>query len=90
MEQSSEKLKKQIKKYGFYVYTKNLSENGLGIIIFEENDKIVSGLKLIVDGNEKFEMTRQSFESLIIYDIINFIELLPKTVWKSFYKIYKK
>jgi hypothetical protein len=90
MEQSNEKLKNQIKKYGFYVYTKNLAEYGLGLIIFEENNEIVSGIKLIVGGNEKFEMTRQSFESLIIYDVVNFIELLPKTVWKSFYKIYKK
>ncbi len=39
MEQSREELNKKIKKYGFYAFNKNFAENGVGLIIFEENEK---------------------------------------------------
>lgn len=90
MEQSRENLQKKIKKYGFYAYNKDLNENGLGLIIFEEDDKNIKGVRLRVGNSEKFEMTRLFFENLLVYEAIEYIELLPKTVWKEFYKIYKK
>lgn len=86
MEQSREELQKKIKKYGFYAFNKNLSENGVGLIIFEEDDKNVKGIRMKVGNSEKFEMTRTGFENYLVYDVISFVELLPKTVWKEFYK----
>jgi hypothetical protein len=90
MEQSRENLQKKIKKYGFYAFTKDLNENGIGLIIFEEDEKNIKGVRLRVGNSEKFEMTRTIFENLLVYEGIEYVELLPKTVWKEFYKIYKK
>jgi hypothetical protein len=90
MEQSRENLQKKIKKYGFYAFNKDLNENGIGLIIFEEDEKTIKGIRLKVGNSEKFEMSRTTFESLLIYNGIEYIELLPKTVWKEFYKNYKK
>lgn len=90
MEQSREELQKKIKKYGFYAFNKNLAENGVGLIIFEETEKSIKGIRMRVGNSEKFEMTRLAFENYLVYEIITYVELLPKTVWKEFYKIYKK
>jgi hypothetical protein len=90
MEQSRENLQKKIKKYGFYAFNKDLNENGIGLIIFEEDEKNIKGIRLRVGNSEKFEMTRTIFENLLVYEGIEYVELLPKTVWKEFYKIYKK
>jgi hypothetical protein len=90
MEQSREELNKKIKKYGFYAFNKNFAENGVGLIIFEENEKNIKGIRMKIGNPEKFEMTRLNFENHLVYDFITYIELLPKTVWKEFYQIYKK
>ena len=90
MEQSREELNKKIKKYGFYAFNKNFAENGMGLIIFEEDDKTVKGVRMKIGNSEKFEMSRLGFENYLVYEFITFVELLPKTVWKEYYQIYKK
>ncbi len=90
MEQSRENLEKKIKKYGFYAFGKDFAQNGMGLIIFELDDKTIKGIRLKIGNPEKFEMNRILFENLLVYETIEYVELLPKTVWKEFYKIYKK
>lgn len=90
MEQSREELNKKIKKYGFYAFNKNFAENGMGLIIFDEDDKSIKGVRMKLGNPEKIEMTRLNFENYLVYELITFVELLPKTVWKEYYKIYKK
>ena len=90
MEQSREELNKKIKKYGFYAFNKNFTENGMGLIIFDEDDKSIKGVRMRLGHSEKFELSRLDFENYLVYELITFIELLPKTVWKEYYKIYKK
>ncbi len=87
--QESNKKQTTIKKYGFYAYLKGL-EKGLGIIIFEENNDTIEGVKLGIGKTEKVSFKRETFESLLIYDYLEFVELLPKKVWKEFKKIYEK
>lgn len=90
MEQSRENLQIKIKKYGFYAFSKDFAKNGMGLIIFEMNDKDIKGIRLKIGNPEKFEMNRTLFENLLVYENIEYVETLPKTVWKDFYKIYKK
>lgn len=90
MEQSRENLDKKIKKYGFYAFDKDFAQNGMGLIIFEMDDKNIKGIRLKIGNPEKFEMNRILFENLLVYENIEYVELLPKSVWKEFYKVYKK
>lgn len=90
MEQSRENLDKKIKKYGFYAFSKDFTQNGMGLIIFEMDDKTIKGIRLKIGNPEKFEMNRILFENLLVYENIEYVELLPKSVWKEFYKVYKK
>lgn len=89
MEESTEKIKKKIKKYGYYAFTKNLTENGLGLIVFDYTDENVSGIILRVGKSDYFNYKMLKFETMLVYNIIEYVELLPKTVWKEFYKTYK-
>lgn len=78
-----------IKKYGFYAYLKGL-EKGVGFILFNEDDDVVEGVKLSIGKAEKAVFKRKVFEDLLAYDYLEYVELLPKSVWKEFKKIYEK
>ena len=88
MQESKEK-KIIIKKHGFYAYLKGL-EKGLGIIIFKEDDSVVEGVKIGIGKTEKVCFKKETFENLLSYDYLQFVEILPKKVWKEFKKIYEK
>lgn len=88
MQQSKEK-NILIQKYGFYAYLRGL-EKGLGIIVLDVNETEIKGIKIGVGKSEKISLKKNIFESLISYDYIEFVELLPKKVWKEFLKIYEK
>lgn len=88
MQESNEK-QITIKKHGFYAYLKGL-EKGLGIIVFQENQETVEGVKLGVGKTEKVIFKRNVFENLLAYDYLEFVELLPKKIWKEFKKVYEK
>jgi hypothetical protein len=85
--QTSNKKSICVKKYAFYAYLKGL-EKGLGLIIFEENEQKVNGVKIGIGKTEKFSFDRKTFESLLAYEYIEYVESLPKNVWKEFKKIY--
>lgn len=87
--QESNKKQITVKKYGFYAYLKGL-EKGLGIIVFQENKETVEGVKLGVGKTEKVIFKRDVFENLLAYDYLEFVELLPKKIWKEFKKVYEK
>lgn len=87
--QESNKKQITVKKYGFYAYLKGL-EKGLGIIVFQENKETVEGVKLGVGKTEKVFFKRDVFENLLAYDYLEFVELLPKKIWKEFKKVYEK
>ena len=81
MEQSREELNKKIKKYGFYAFNKNFTENGMGLIIFDEDDK--SDKNINVMGNRAvgvvYNPTRddRQFEPTIVtlrYDALFFFK----------------
>jgi len=80
----------EIKKYGFYAFTKNISENGVGIIVFDSDSAEVSGVKLQIGKTDKIKIPRKKFESLLAYNILEFIQLLPKNIWKEYKKVYNK
>lgn len=86
MQRSTEKTT-TVKKYAFYAYLKGL-EKGLGLIVFDENNQKVSGVKIGIGKSEKFSFDRKTFEDLLAYEYIEYVELLPKSVWKEFKKIY--
>ena len=89
MDQSSAKKKiLEIRKYGFYAYIKGLDKQGLGVMVFDVDDQEVKGVTLKVGQTLKMSMTRAAFENLLAYEILEFVELLPKTVWKDFKKVY--
>lgn len=87
MEKSTPNL--DIKVHGFYAYVKGL-EKGLGLVVFDKTDKMISGVKLCVGKTESFQMTKSEFENLIAYGMIEFVESLPKHVWKDLQKSYTK
>lgn len=89
MNESNTKKDLTIKRYGFYAYTKGL-EHGLGLLVFDSSEEEVKGMKFHVGKVEKFSIPKQTFENLISYEFLEFIELLPKRVWKEYKKIYEQ
>lgn len=89
MAESTEKKEVNVKKYGFYAFTKDLSD-GIGLIVFQEDSSTVEGVKLRIGGCEKFSMKRSKFEAILIYNLIEFVEILPKKAWKEYKTIYNK
>ena len=73
--------------YGYYVYTSKLNQ-GLGLLIIEKHEKTVSGLKLSIGKIQKFNMSILSFETLLAYNTIQFIEKVPKEVGKEMKQMY--
>jgi len=78
----------KIEKYGFYAYIKGL-EKGLGLVVLGI-DTDVSGVKLHIGKIERFSMKKTEFERLLNYDIIEFVDIVPKFVWKEYKKTYDK
>lgn len=72
----------------YYVYTKNLKE-GLGLLIMEIDKKYIGGLKLKIDGVEKFYLSKNDFETLLAYNLIEYAETVPKDVYKEMNLTYK-
>lgn len=77
-----------IQKHQLYAYTKEL-EHGIGLVVFDI-DKNISGVKIAMGKTERFSMSRESFESLIIYNKLELVETLPKNIWKDLKKNYNK
>lgn len=71
----------EIKKYGFYAYVKGL-EKGLGIVVLDIG-KNITGAKLHVGKTESFSIPKESFETLLAYNTLEFVEIVPKFVWKE-------
>lgn len=71
----------EIKKYGFYAYIKGL-EKGLGLVVFDIG-KNITGVKLCVGKSEHFSIPKESFETLLAYNTLEFVEIVPKFVWKE-------
>lgn len=88
MSSTSNNKKFDIKIHGFYAYIKGL-EKGLGLVVFSIGDT-VDGVKLGIGKTEKFTMKRDEFDALLAYDAIEFVEVLPKFVWKDLRKTYNK
>jgi hypothetical protein len=91
MAKSTEKTKNEIHivNHGFYAYTKNLT-SGLGLLILDKTVKIISGIKINHNKLEKFSMTYKNFEALLAYNIIQYVETVPKDVWKEMEIVYDK
>jgi hypothetical protein len=87
---STEKTKNVIHiiPYGYYAYTSKLNQ-GLGLLIIEKHEKTVSGLKLNIGKIQKFDMSILSFETLLAYNTIEFVEKVPKEVGNEMREMYK-
>lgn len=79
---------KEIKKNGFYAYIKNL-QDGLALIVLK-NDDLIEGVKLHVGKSERFSFTKEKFDSLLDFQIIEFVEILPRDVIKELQKVFKE
>lgn len=77
-----------IEERGYYVYTKNLKE-GLGLLILQIDSKYIGGLKLKINGVEKFYIPKLDFESLLAYNVIEFTEKVPNDVYKEMMQLYR-
>lgn len=77
-----------IEEQGYYVYTKNLKE-GLSLLIIEIDEKYIGGLKMLISGVEKFHMKKSYFETLLAYNILEYVEIVPKDVYKEMVTLYR-
>jgi len=89
MKESSEKKKQEVKKYGFYACLKDL-DKCLGLLVFHIDSDVVEGVKFAPSSVSKFSVTKTYFETLLIYDLIEFVEILPRTAWKEYKAVYNK
>jgi hypothetical protein len=91
MEQSTKKQTiAEIKKFGFYAYTKDLEKNGLGVIIFDISATEVLGIKMKVGAIEKYSAKKEAFNLALTFGILEFVQILPKMAWKPYKKIYEQ
>lgn len=67
--------------YGFTVnpYEK-MSQRGLCLIMLEEGDAYVEGVKLMVNGNMNFSLLKTEIEEMIKSKELVFIQFLPKNI----------
>lgn len=75
-------------KFGLYAITQKL-EKGVALIVFDVGEQI-SGVKLGVGKSEKFSLKRTDFENMVSHGLLEYIQLLPKTVWKQYKAVYNK
>lgn len=78
----------QIRKYGIYAFVKDLEKN-VAFIVFEETNDTVEGVVLKIGKTEKKSYKKENFKAFLSYKLLEFIEVLPKKVWKEYYKIFK-
>lgn len=89
MEESREKKKFEVRKYGFYACLKDL-EKCLGLLVFHVDESIVEGVKFAPASVSKFSVKKTYFETLLVYGLIEFVEILPKKAWKEYKSVYNK
>lgn len=77
----------KIERNGMYGYVKNFQENGVGLVVINIGDDI-KGIRLKMDGNENFNMSKDDFYKLMDTNAIQFIEILPKFVIKELQDAY--
>jgi hypothetical protein len=79
-----------IKKNAIYAYATEIKEKGLALVVLDINKDDISGIRLLLSGNENFIMK----ESILLNEIdaqnLLYMETLPKFVIKELKQTYKK
>lgn len=70
------------------MFMKNINE-GLSLIVLENKNDLIKGIRLFANGNDNFQMPISDFLSLIDSRILNFVEILPKNVIRDLKKVFK-
>jgi hypothetical protein len=70
------------------MFTVDLYNNGLSLLLFNINEKEVSGIKTSFNKIERFTMQRSQFESMLDNKILEFAEIAPRDVQKEMSEIY--
>lgn len=84
----SNSIQSCVKKYGVYLFTVDLNNNGLSLMVFDFTEKEVQGVKTSINKIERFIMQRSQFEALIQNKTIEFTEIAPKFVREELGTIY--
>lgn len=66
-----------------------ISQRGLCLIILEEGDNYIEGVKLIANGNVNFSMLKTEIDALISTKELVFIEKLPRNIAQEMYAVFK-
>ena len=76
--------------YGFTINpNEKMSNRGLCLIILDEGDKHVEGVKLVINGNVNFSMLKTEIDDMIKTKELVFIEFLPKNIAKEMSNVFK-
>ena len=79
-----------VKKYGVYLYTMDLYNNGLSLMPITVTDSIVAGIRTTTSKMIKFNMRRSIFETLCHNRVIEFVEIAPREVQKEMNRIFNE
>lgn len=76
--------------YGFTVNPhEKMSQRGLCLIMLEEGDNYVEGVKLTINGNVNFSLLKTEIEEMIKSKELVFIETLPRNIAQEMYNVFK-
>lgn len=87
MQTSIAKIEKNA-MYGFINNENSLATEGISLAVLEIEDERVKGIRLLLNGNKNFNMSKDEFYRLIDTDRLAFIEILPGFVIKTLKKGY--
>ena len=67
----------------------NIMKNGIGYVILDTTDNIISGIYHKVDSVSTFSMPLSDMLFMINANMIEFVEILPSYIIKDYKKQYK-